>query len=75
MMLRGEEIINITKGKFISGDPDVVFTGISTDSRHIEAGDLFIALSGEQYNGHAFAAEAIARGALGVLVMEKLNIP
>ena len=40
---------------------------ISTDSRTIEKGDLFVALSGPQFNGLQFAKSALDRGALGVV--------
>ena len=38
-------------------------TGVSIDSRSIEAGDLFIALQGPNFDGHAFVAKALAAGA------------
>ena len=38
----------------------VVFRGVSTDSRKIEAGQLFIALRGENFDGHEFLATASA---------------
>ncbi len=46
----------------------VTFTGVSTDSRSVAAGNLFIALRGEQFDGHAYVPDAIARGARGVVV-------
>ena len=39
-----------------------VFTGVSTDTRTLRAGDLFVALRGERYDGHAFLAQASAAG-------------
>lgn len=38
-------------------------TGIATDTRNIQKGDLFFALWGEKHNGNKFAAEALAKGA------------
>jgi len=43
-------------------------TGWCIDSRAVNKGDLFIALRGERTDGHAFAADALARGAAAVLV-------
>ncbi len=43
-------------------------TGISIDSRSVAPGDLFVALIGENGDGHAFVADALARGASGALV-------
>ena len=47
---------------------DLTFEGISTDSRTVGEGDLFVALSGESFDGHDFVADAIARGARGAVV-------
>ena len=40
-------------------------TGICTDSRKIKKGNLFIALEGENYDGHDYVKDAIAKGACG----------
>jgi len=42
--------------------------GVSTDTRTIEPGMLFVALRGERYDGHAFVQEAVARGACGLIL-------
>ena len=47
---------------------DAEFTAVSTDSRAIKRGELFVALKGEHFDGHAFLAQAAAAGAAGVLV-------
>ncbi|MDH5589747.1 MAG: UDP-N-acetylmuramoyl-tripeptide--D-alanyl-D-alanine ligase [Gemmatimonadota bacterium] len=46
----------------------VEFTGISTDSRTVEPGNLYVALVGDRFDGHDFVADAFARGALGAVV-------
>ena len=52
-----------------SGAPQSLgFNQISTDSRAIAEGDLFIALRGEQFDGHQFVEEAISQGATAVIV-------
>jgi UDP-N-acetylmuramoyl-tripeptide--D-alanyl-D-alanine ligase len=48
--------------------PDAVATSVSTDSRRILEGGLFVALAGEHADGHAFVADALARGAVGAIV-------
>ncbi len=48
--------------------PDGAFSGVSTDSRSIQRGDLFVALRGERYDGHRFIAQAAAAGAAAALV-------
>jgi UDP-N-acetylmuramoyl-tripeptide--D-alanyl-D-alanine ligase len=48
--------------------PDVRFDSVSTDSRKIKAGDLFIALRGEHFDGYEFAASSLQSGAAAVMV-------
>jgi UDP-N-acetylmuramoyl-tripeptide--D-alanyl-D-alanine ligase len=50
-------------------------TGVSTDSRTIKSGDLFFALKGENFDGHKFIAEVVARGAAAVVVEVSANVP
>lgn len=45
-----------------------VFQGVSTDSRSIAKGELFVALKGENFDGHDYIAKAAARGAAAALV-------
>ena len=51
-----------------SGDPAAVdVRGIAYDSRRVVPGDLFCCVPGDLSDGHAFAAEAVDRGAVGLL--------
>ena len=43
--------------------PDVSFDGVTTDSRQVAHGDLFVALRGERFDGHEFVDQALAAGA------------
>ena len=45
-----------------------VFTGISTDSRTTREGNLFVALSGDNFDGHDYVSDALGRGAWGAVV-------
>lgn len=47
---------------------DVEFTAVSTDSRAVRHGDLFVALKGERFDGHKFVAQAAAAGASAAMV-------
>jgi UDP-N-acetylmuramoyl-tripeptide--D-alanyl-D-alanine ligase len=47
------------------------FSSVSTDSRAIKPGDLFVAIAGPRFDGHAFVEEAVARGAGGVVVSDR----
>ncbi|MBL8540598.1 MAG: UDP-N-acetylmuramoyl-tripeptide--D-alanyl-D-alanine ligase, partial [Betaproteobacteria bacterium] len=48
--------------------PDAPFTGVSTDTRAIAKDELFFALSGERFDGSAFVADALTKGALAAVV-------
>jgi UDP-N-acetylmuramoyl-tripeptide--D-alanyl-D-alanine ligase len=48
---------------------------VSTDTRTLESGELFVALRGENFDGHAFVADALARGACGIVVSDVLSLP
>ena len=56
----------------ISG-PARNFASVSTDSRTVQAGALYVALSGENFDGHRFVVQAIAAGASGVLVSQPVE--
>ena len=49
---------------------DLALARVSTDTRTIAPGDLFVALSGEHFDGHDFIAQAVAAGALAVVVAD-----
>jgi UDP-N-acetylmuramyl-tripeptide synthetase len=48
--------------------------GISYNSKRTQAGDLFICLTGEHVDGHEYAEEAVANGALACIVERQLNL-
>jgi len=67
-----------TGGRVVSGDPSLIVTSFSTDTRKIKPGDFFIALKGQNFDGNRFVLEAFAKGAVGAvvsLVPEGLSIP
>lgn len=70
---RMQDILAVTAGELLEGSPETMFAGISTDSRTLTRGELFVALSGENFDGHAFLGDAIARGAAGALVMQPVD--
>ena len=49
------------------------FTGVTTDSRKITTGVLFVALKGEKFNGEDFASDALKKGAAAVLVSKSFD--
>lgn len=68
-MMLLSEAVNAMQAK-LSG-ADVMFTSVGTDSRNITKGQLFVALKGDNFDGHTFAAQAIAQGAAAVLISDK----
>ena len=42
--------------------------GVSTDSRHLTTGDVFVALRGERFDGHGFVEAALEKGAIAAIV-------
>ncbi len=56
-----------------SGNPE--FTGVNTDTRTIARGELFIALKGETFDGHAYAGKAVENGAAGIVVSQPVDVP
>ena len=72
MILTIEEVLRATGGKLLQGKGNAFFQGISTDSRTITEGELFIALKGPCFDGHHYALEALKKKAGGVLVEEDM---
>jgi UDP-N-acetylmuramoyl-tripeptide--D-alanyl-D-alanine ligase len=54
--------------------PDPGFAGVSTDSRALRAGELFVALRGPNFDGHAFVPQAQARGAAAAVVASPVDV-
>ena len=58
-------------GCLTRGSPDARVARVCTDSRQARAGDLFVALAGERFNGHEFVSQAVRQGAAAVLVEQE----
>ncbi len=69
--MRASDAARVT-GAVLSGD-DVRFDGCTTDSRNVNAGQLFIALKGERFDGHRYVGAAAAAGACAALVEEDVG--
>jgi len=65
-----KEILEATKGKLLETGENDIITGVSTDSRKIAAGDLFIPLKGEKFDGHDFIESAFKQGAAASLTQD-----
>lgn len=69
------EIALITRGGLAQGSPRVAIRRVWTDSRTVRRGDLFVALTGERFDGHQFVPEALKKGAVGALVRREYKLP
>ncbi len=56
------------------GDGRAGFSSVSTDSRTLSEGALFVALSGERFDGHNYAARAHENGAVAALVERRVDV-
>lgn len=64
MKLKVKEVSASIGGKIIQGDALRYVTGVSTDSKRVENGDLFIPIKGSRTDGHKFIEDAIKNGAV-----------
>jgi UDP-N-acetylmuramoyl-tripeptide--D-alanyl-D-alanine ligase len=57
--------------QIVSGLPETMFENVCTDSRQAKPGDLFFAIKGEHFDGHAFVAEVAVKGVTAVVVQRE----
>lgn len=65
-----EEIERACDAKLLQRGREPSMDGVSTDTRTIETGNLFLALKGENFDGHAFLKKACEEGASGVILSD-----
>ncbi len=68
-MMLMSQAANALKGELIGAD--ALFSAVSKDTRELSEGDLYIAIKGERFDGHAFIEQASSAGAAGALVSEQ----
>ena len=73
-MFKVNELVEATKGRLCGGEKQASVAGISIDSRTIKAGEAFLAIKGENFDGHDFIAEAVNRKASCLVVGEYSRI-
>ena len=61
-------ILKNLPGRLVRGDLNSQARGVSTDSRTVQKGNLFVALAGPHFDGRAFLSQAFERGAVGALI-------
>ncbi len=71
-MFKVEELLIATGGRGVAGEKERLIKGVSIDSRTLKAGEVFIAIKGENYDGHHYIGQAIKKGA-GAVIFEARN--
>ena len=67
-MMALSEASRIVQGTMSGNDAE--FTSVSTDSRAVRQGGLFVAIPGERFDGHAFLSQVSKMGAVGAVVSD-----
>ncbi|HEY6084568.1 MAG TPA: UDP-N-acetylmuramoyl-tripeptide--D-alanyl-D-alanine ligase, partial [Nitrospira sp.] len=74
-----EELREVISVKVLAGEASPSakrrIRNVSTDSRSIKRGDLFVALEGERFDGHEFVPAVFAKGAIGAIVHDQYRLP
>ncbi len=66
-----EEIARYSGGRLVKGDPALPVDRLHTDTRTLHAGDCFVALQGDRFDGHTFVGQVRGRGAVAALVSHR----
>ena len=69
-MFTVKDILMSTTGVLLSGNENEILRGVSTDTRRLKGGELFVAIKGERFDGHNFILDAVSKGAGAVLVQD-----
>lgn len=65
--MRLTELLSLVPLQTVNGPRDVAIHGVTTDSRDVKEGFLFVAIEGETTDGHLFVDDAVTRGALAIV--------
>ena len=70
MNLTSDQVAAIVGGRRLAAAMDPLISGLSTDSRTLQSGDLFVPLKGPNYDGHDYLRQAVEHGAAACLSEE-----
>lgn len=68
-----KEIKESVEGKLVQGNPSKSFNNVTIDSRRVKPGDIFVAIIGENNDGHEFIPEAVEKGAELIITSRSLE--
>ena len=74
MHLSFSEIVKATNAEILKGEEKGEDFGFSTDSRTVKNGEIYIALSGEKFDGHDFLESTKEQGAKGCIISDKTKL-
>ncbi|MEH6609496.1 MAG: UDP-N-acetylmuramoyl-tripeptide--D-alanyl-D-alanine ligase [Halioglobus sp.] len=67
--LRMSELVSSLQARLVG--PDQLFTGVTTDSRSVQPGEIFVALRGQNFDGHEYLSQVAKSGAAGAVVSKQ----
>src|ERR1700752_3801822 len=70
-----ERLVSALEPVEVLGDPSLEVLDLAYDARAVVPGALFFAVPGERADGHDFAADAVERGAVALVVERRLDLP
>lgn len=68
------QVARATTGKLLNGQPDIVIDGLCNDSRQLCENKLYVAISGDNFDGHEFIEQAFNAGAVAALAERELKL-
>lgn len=72
--MRVRDLTEILVAAVLVGDGEIGFEGVEKDSRLVRQGQLFVCVRGGTVDGHAYAAEAVERGAAAIVAERRLDV-
>ncbi|GAB4227541.1 MAG: UDP-N-acetylmuramoyl-tripeptide--D-alanyl-D-alanine ligase [Stanieria sp.] len=73
-LLELSKILDLDHIKLAADELNKSTTGITTDTRNLKPGEIFVALSGENFDGHNFASVAVEKGAIALILSRALSL-
>ncbi len=75
MTITIDDVLAATKGEVLQAGSSSTCSGVCIDTRAMERGQLFVAIRGLHFDGHAFVGDAVAKGAPIVVVSSNVEVP
>ena len=75
MNYSGKQLLEAVSGDWISGNQKQTFEGVSIDSRTVKAGEVFICIQGDRFDGHDFIADIAQKNVAGIVLSNTEGVP